>query len=102
MTNSKPSEGSKYFGWMTKGHVWIALLIFALVAVLCFGVASSEAASAAEAVLVPLGFAAAFGVILLIVALCVGGKPYQPVKARQDDPEYQARFDAVNARLKGK
>lgn len=94
MSDSEPSEGNKYFGWMSKGYVWIALLVFALVTVFCFGVASSEAASAAEAFLVPLGFIAAFGVIVLIVALCVGGKPYQPVKATQDkDPKYQRLLD---------
>lgn len=98
MSGSKPNEDNKYFGWVSKGHVWIGIGVCAAIVALSLCVASAGVPGW-QAAAVPLGFGAFCLGLILIVALCVGGKPYQPVKATQDaDPKYQRELDKQRKR----
>lgn len=93
--DSEPRKGVPGLRWMGEGHPWIGLGVFALIAVLCFGTASSEAVTGLEVVLVAGGSAAALAFFLIVARLFAGSGRHQQVKATQDGDQYQRALDAV-------
>ena len=98
MSDSEPRKGIPGLRWVSEGHWWIAIGVFALIGVLCFGASSSVATSGPEVTFVMGCLAAALAFFLLVGRLFAGSGRHQQVKATQDDPEYQRRLDEQRKR----
>src|SRR5690349_17188860 len=96
--DSEPRGGIPGLRWMSEGHVWIAIGVLALIAVGCFGTASSVATNGREVMSVVGGIAAVLAFLLFVARLFAGSGRHQQAKATQDGPEWQERLNEARRR----